>query len=159
MPQSGKEESGGLHAIRGAALSYTQDPFQNPVEECFRYESDALIVMQGGVVTAFGAAGDLLHDLPGEVEITRYENCLIMPGFIDCHVHYPQTEIIGVYGKHLLDWLHKYTFVAEQNFKDSEHARHTARGFSTRKPALRNDDVVSVLYGRRNLRRCVFRRV
>ncbi|MGI9272296.1 MAG: guanine deaminase [Woeseiaceae bacterium] len=129
MPQSGDAQSSGIRAIRGAALSYTKSPFQHPIEDCFVYESDALIVMQNGVIQAFGAASDVAKTLPDDVKVTRYDNCLILPGFIDCHVHYPQTEIIGVYGKHLLDWLHKYTFVAEQNFKDSDHARHTAKVF------------------------------
>lgn len=116
-------------AIRGAALSYTKDPFQNPIEECFVYESDAIVVMQGGMISAFGPASDIAKSLPDGVRVTRYDNCLILAGFIDCHVHYPQTEIIGTYGKHLLDWLHEYTFVAEQKFKDSAHAHATARVF------------------------------
>ena len=93
-----------LTAIRGAALSYTKDPFQHPLEDCFVYESDALIVMRDGVITEFGAASDFLDTLPEGIAVTTYDNCLILPGFIDCHVHYPQTQIIGVYGKHLLDW-------------------------------------------------------
>lgn len=116
-----------LTAIRGAALSYSKDPFRFPLEECVVYESDALIVMQHGKITSFGPASDGLSQLPDDTVVTEYQDCLILPGFIDCHVHYPQTEIIGVYGQHLLDWLHKYTFVAEQNFKNIEHARTTAK--------------------------------
>ena len=118
-----------LTAIRGAALSYSKDPFRHPLEECVVYESDALVVMQDGLISQFGPASELMESLPEGTEVTLYENCLILPGFIDCHVHYPQTEIIGVYGKHLLDWLEKYTFVAEQNFKDRDHASNTAKVF------------------------------
>lgn len=118
-----------ITAIRGAALSYTRDPFQHPIEDSYVYEADALIVMQGGRVTAFGPASQIARSLVRDVQVTRYENCLILPGFIDCHVHYPQTEIIGAYGKHLLDWLHKYTFVAEQKFKNKNHAHDTAKVF------------------------------
>jgi guanine deaminase len=116
-------------AIRGAALSYRKDPFRFPLDECVVYEPDALIVMQDGKIQSFGDAQAGLSGLPEGVSVQAYENCLILPGFIDCHVHYPQTEIIGVYGKHLLDWLHKYTFIAEQNFKNKEHARTTAKVF------------------------------
>jgi guanine deaminase len=129
MAATDHENRSKVTAIRGAALSYSKDPFRHPLEDCVNYESDALVVMQDGVIKQFGAASELMSLLPEGVDITLYENCLIMPGFIDCHVHYPQTEIIGVYGKHLLDWLHKYTFVAEQNFKSSEHARNTAKVF------------------------------
>jgi guanine deaminase len=52
-----------------------------------------------------------------------------MAGFIDCHVHYPQTQIIGAFGEQLIDWLNKYTFVAEQQFADPVHAREVARVF------------------------------
>ncbi|MDJ0958847.1 MAG: guanine deaminase, partial [Arenicellales bacterium] len=52
-----------------------------------------------------------------------------IPGFIDCHVHYPQTEIIGAYGEQLIDWLTKYAFVAEQKFDDDAYAADAARIF------------------------------
>lgn len=129
MPPASERRNKSVTAIRGAALSYLKDPFRHPIEECFVYETDALIVIEAGVITGFGPSEELSRTLPEDVEVTHYPNCLIMPGFIDCHVHYPQTEIIGVYGKHLLDWLHKYTFIAEQNFTDSEHARATAKVF------------------------------
>ena len=129
MAGSASSQEPVVTAIRGAALSYCNDPFQLPLDECVVHEPDALIVMQDGRITRFGAAEKELGRLPDGVPVTEYENCLILPGFIDCHVHYPQTEIIGVYGKHLLEWLHKYTFIAEQNFKNKEHARATARVF------------------------------
>lgn len=127
MSQS--QDQGGVSAIRGAALTYTDDPFRKPVEDCFVYESDALIVMQDGKILQFGPASELMPGLPEGTEVTTYENSLILPGFIDCHVHYPQTEIIGAYGKQLIDWLNKYTFVAEQNFKSKDHAREVAKVF------------------------------
>lgn len=129
MPEAGSQEQSQSTAIRGAALSYSKNPFQFPMDDCVVYYDDALIVMQDGLIKSIEDAGAGIENLPENVRVTEYKNCLIMPGFIDCHVHYPQTEIIGVYGKHLLDWLHKYTFVAEQNFKDIEHARATAKVF------------------------------
>ena len=67
-----------------------------------------------------------------------------MAGFIDSHVHYPQTEIIGAYGAQLLDWLNKYTFVAEQRFADKRHARAAAQVFL--KESLRNGITTSAVY-------------
>ena len=129
MTKTANPQQPAVTAIRGAALSYCNDPFRFPLDQCVVYEPDALIVMQEGRIQRIGAAADELARLPEGTPVTVYENCLIMPGFIDCHVHYPQTEIIGVYGKHLLEWLHKYTFIAEQNFKNKEHARTTAKVF------------------------------
>jgi len=116
-------------ALRGAALSYVQDPFQESVQGCFRYESDAIVVMQDGLIAAFGPAHEIAKTLSDDVQVTRYDNCLIVPGLIDCHVHYPQTEIIGAFGKHLLDWLQNYAFVAEQKFGNFDHAQAVAQLF------------------------------
>jgi guanine deaminase len=116
-------------AIRGPALTFTGDPFVDGVE-AMRYESDAIIGMSGGKITHFGAADAVRRALPPGTPIKEYgPDSLILPGFIDCHVHYPQTQIIGAYGEQLLDWLNKYTFVAEQQFADAEHARAVAAIF------------------------------
>jgi guanine deaminase len=67
-----------------------------------------------------------------------------MAGFIDCHVHYPQTQIIGAYGEQLIDWLNKYTFIAEQQFADKDHAREVARVFL--KECLRAGTTTATVY-------------
>jgi guanine deaminase len=67
--------------------------------------------------------------VPTGVEITSYKNSVILPGFIDSHVHYPQTQIIGAYGEQLLDWLNNYTFIAEQQFANKGHAAEVANVF------------------------------
>ncbi|OYQ73835.1 guanine deaminase [Wohlfahrtiimonas sp. G9077] len=115
-------------AIRGAMLTFHKDPFFHPLDECYTYESDAIIVMDQGIITAVGAASDLLPTL-GDLPVTRYENSIITAGFIDSHVHYPQTEIIASYGEQLIDWLNEYTFIAEQNFADKTHAKEVAEIF------------------------------
>ena len=97
----------GATAIRGPVLTYVGDPFVLPADECVHFESDALVVMRDGYVVGFGPASGALPTLPSDVLVTHYPNALILPGFIDCHVHYPQTEIIGAFGKKLIDWLNK----------------------------------------------------
>ena len=118
-----------VSAIRGAALTFTGDPFSEPSEAVMRYERDAILLMQNGLITAFGDAGMVLPTLPDDIEITTYPDSLILPGFIDCHVHYPQTQIIGAGGEVLIDWLDKYTFVAEQAFAERDHASASAEVF------------------------------
>ena len=49
-----------------------------------------------------------------------------MPGLIDSHIHYPQSEMIGMYGKQLLDWLNEYTYPTEETLGDSEYAGRVA---------------------------------
>jgi guanine deaminase len=118
-----------LSAIRGAALTFTGDPFSEPSDSAIRYERDAILVMEDGLITEFGDAETLLPTLWDGVEITTYNDSLILPGFIDCHVHYPQTQIIGAAGEALIDWLDKYTFVAEQAFTERDHASESAEIF------------------------------
>src|SRR3954465_7862678 len=114
-------------ALRGRALTFTGDPFALGVDATLRFESDAIVAMAGGLITGFGPASEVLARLPPDAVITQCgKDSLILPGFIDCHVHYPQTQIIGAYGEQLLDWLDKYTFVAEQRFADAAHARKVA---------------------------------
>jgi guanine deaminase len=117
-------------AIRGPALTFTGDPFATSVADTLRFESDALIAMSGGRVTHFGPAALVKPGLPPGTAVKEFgRDHLILPGFIDCHVHYPQLQIIGAFGEQLLDWLEKYTFVAEQQFADPAHARRVAALF------------------------------
>jgi len=118
------------HAIRGPALTFTGDAFVEGIESTMRYEGDAIVGMAGGRITHFGAADAIEPQLPAGTHLEEYgRDTLILPGFIDCHVHYPQAQIIGAYGEQLLDWLEKYTFVAEQQFADVAHARAVAEIF------------------------------
>jgi len=116
-------------AVRGDVLTFVDDPFQAEMSACVRFTPDAIIVMRDGVITHVGPAADVIDQVPEGVEVTRYTDAVIMAGFIDCHVHYPQTQIIGAFGEQLMDWLHKYTFVAEQGFADPQHCREVAQVF------------------------------
>jgi guanine deaminase len=119
-------EPGAGHALRGPALTFVDDPFQSGAE-AMRYEPDAVVAMCNGRITHFGAASTMLPGLaPGTPVRHTGRDSLILAGFIDSHVHYPQTQIIGSYGEQLIDWLDRYTFIAEQAFASVAHARLTA---------------------------------
>src|SRR6188474_1619861 len=117
------ETSAHMHALRGAALTFVADPSEaGPT--ALRYESDAVVAMASGRISRFGPASQVLPGLqPGTPVRAVGPDRLILPGFIDCHVHYPQTQIIGARGEPLIDWLQKYTFVAEQQFASPGHSR------------------------------------
>ena len=83
--------------------------------EAYRYfEDGGLAVVDGKIVEAgpFEAMRSRYPDFP----VTDYSGKLITPGFIDSHIHFSQSEIQGMYGKQLLDWLDEYTFPAEGSF-------------------------------------------
>ena len=116
-------------ALRGAMLTFRDDPFTHALSACAVYEPDAIIVMANGLIDAVGPAADILPTLPADVPVTVWRDCVLLPGFIDSHVHYPQTEMIGAHGEQLIDWLNNYTFVAEQGFADKTHADEVADVF------------------------------
>lgn len=117
-------------AIRGPALTYTGDPFKEGLEHTMVYESDAIVAFQDGKITHFGPADNIESQLPAGTAIRRFgKDSLISAGFIDSHVHYPQTPMIAAFGTQLLDWLNKYTFPTEEKFSDKEHARDVAKVF------------------------------
>jgi guanine deaminase len=119
-----------ITAIRGPVLTYTGDPFKSGLDHTMVYESDAIVAMANGLITHFGPAEQVRSQLPADIEIKNYgKDSLISAGFIDSHVHFPQTPMIGAYGEQLLDWLNKYTFPTEQKFSDKEFARSVAKVF------------------------------
>jgi guanine deaminase len=121
--------SGAVTAIRGAVLSFTGDPFLEDPAACTRYESDAIVAMADGRIVDCGPADVVAARLPAGAAMTRYADALITAGFVDTHVHYPQTDVIASYGRQLLDWLNEFTFPAEQAFADPGHARRVAKFF------------------------------
>ena len=116
-------------AYRAAILHSLDDPAQVGVEASYDYFEDGLLVVEGGQITAVGPAAELLAGLPADVEVIEYRDALITPGFIDTHIHFPQTGMIGAYGEQLLDWLNNYTFPCESQFGDKAHADEVAQLF------------------------------
>ena len=117
-------------AIRGPVLSFTGDPFKSGLEHTMLHESDAIVAMADGLITHFGPADKILPQLPPGTAVKNYgRDSLISAGFIDSHVHFPQTPMIAAYGEQLLSWLNKYTFPTEQKYADKEFARSVAKVF------------------------------
>jgi guanine deaminase len=124
-----KKTTGELTALRGTIVTCRDDPFLNDPAKALAIETDGIVLCRGGLVEAFGPAGELLKTMPSDVTITSYPGCLIAPGFIDTHVHYVQTGMVASYGTQLLDWLDRYAFPAEIAFQDPAHAAAMARVF------------------------------
>ena len=110
--------------LTGQILSFAADPFQAGVEAA-RIETDGALLIEGGVIRAAGPKAEILAANPG-VAVENHGHNLISAGFIDAHVHFPQTAIIASWGKRLIDWLNSYTFPEEMRFKDPAYAAEIA---------------------------------
>ena len=132
-------------ALRGPALTFTGDPFECGLDATMRYEFDAIVAFGAGRITHFGPASVVGPQLPDGL---RIEDCgpdaLISAGFLDSHVHFPQTPIIGSHGTQLLDWLQTYTFPMERGFSDKAFASSVAKVFL--QECLRNGITTSCVY-------------
>lgn len=116
-------------AIRGSFLDFRQVVSQSEeIADQFRHIQDGLLVIRAGRVLWFGAWAEG-RDLYPDIPVTHYPDKWIVPGFIDTHIHYPQTEMIGAYGEQLLNWLNKHTFPVEAQFGDIAHAEVVADFF------------------------------
>lgn len=128
MNDSSRSPQGALRAIRGSFLDFVDDPFYVSEAESVRYIADGLLVLEDGKVKELGSYESLQAQYAG-VSVTAYPEMLIMPGFIDTHIHFPQTGIIAAYGEQLLEWLNKYIFPTESKFKDQAYAEEVAAIF------------------------------
>jgi guanine deaminase len=130
-------------ALRGRVIDFADDPAVAGSAAIRDFE-DGLVVVAEGKIEAVGEAAALLPTLAPGTPLDDWRGCLILPGLIDLHIHYPQTRVIASYGAQLLEWLHKYTFIEEQRFADPEHCRRSAAFFCDE--MLRNGTTTAAVY-------------
>lgn len=127
-----------------------REPVLHPkdLETQVRYIEDGLMLLSGGHIAWLGSRqegiGKLAQVAPS-LEIDDYRDKLIVPGFVDTHVHYPQTEIIGAYGEQLLEWLTRYTFPAEQQYHCADYSKRTSKFFLNQ--LLLNGTTTALVFG------------
>ncbi|MBS0402875.1 MAG: guanine deaminase [Proteobacteria bacterium] len=113
-------------ALRGDLLDFTARPARaDPDSAAVRWRPDHWLLVDAGRIV--GAQ----PEPPGE-GWARIDHAgrLILPGFVDTHVHSPQLDVIGSWGAQLLDWLETYTFPAEQRFADPAQAERGSNAFA-----------------------------
>lgn len=113
--------------ILGQVLSYSGDPIVEGLSAAHVLTRGAVAV-EGGKISAVGDATDLRARFP-QATVHDHGQKLISAGFIDAHVHYPQTAIIASWGKRLIDWLNTYTFPEEMRFSDPAYADDIANRY------------------------------
>ena len=129
-------------AYRSSFFHCLADP--GAKDTAVEYLEDGLMIVRDGNVEILGNAADLLPGLSENIEQVDLRGKLIVPGFVDCHVHYPQVDIIASYGEQLLDWLNKYAYPVEERFSNPEYAREVAEFFTDE--LLRNGTTTALVF-------------
>lgn len=136
----------GRFAVRGSILHFLDDPARHADgTAAFEYHEDGVLVVEGGHVSKVGSAPEMLPSLGRGTPVEDLTGTLVLPGFIDAHVHFVQTDIIGSHGRRLLEWLERYTFPAERAFADPTHAAGVAQFFV--RELLRNGTTTALVMG------------
>ena len=119
-----------ITVVRGRFLDIQKTVSQaQDIIDQVRYIEDGVLIAKQGQIRWFGNWDDAQAHLPANVEIQHYPEQLIIPGMIDTHIHFPQTEMVGAYGEQLLSWLNTYTFPTEIQFQDPSYAQKIAEFF------------------------------
>ncbi len=126
---AGEARAAGVAVHRGRLLSFVSDPGEGVDEASYRYHPDGAFVVEHGRIAAVGPAESLLATLPADIPVLDHGRHLLLPGFIDTHIHYPQTDVIAAGGRQLLDWLEHHTFPEERRFGDAAHAAEVSEFF------------------------------
>ncbi|ASV86306.1 guanine deaminase [Ochrobactrum quorumnocens] len=115
--------------IRGRVLTFRDEPQSLDDSQSYRYIEDGAVLVENGRIARLGDYAEISAEAGSDVKVADHRPHLILPGFIDTHIHYPQTQVVASYAANLLEWLNTYTFVAEQKFADEQHAEFIAERF------------------------------
>jgi guanine deaminase len=107
------------------------------------YLPEGALVIESGIITQSGPVDNVV--IPEDAEVHDFGRQLVVPGFVDTHVHYPQVDIVASYGSQLLNWLERFTFPAEGRFLDEQYATETAGFFLDE--LLRNGTTTALVFG------------
>ncbi len=133
-----------VSAHRGEILHFLGNPEIERAAAIAHFQ-DGLLVIEDGVIQYCGPANQRIETLPSECQIIAHHNALILPGFVDTHIHFPQVEVMAAYGTQLLDWLETHTFPAEAKFSDETYASEVARFFLDQ--LLANGTTTALVFG------------
>ncbi|WP_372882227.1 guanine deaminase [Psychromonas sp.] len=117
-----------MKIIRASFLHFLDEPANvKDISDAYQYLPDGLMVIDKGKIKSLKPCTTADLSLYRNIEDQRGK--LIVPGFIDTHIHYPQTQMIASYSEQLLQWLKTHTYPTEKQFSDHRHARYISRFF------------------------------
>lgn len=114
--------------LRGRLLTFHREPLNGDDADAYTYLEDGALLVQDGIIQSTGAFSDVQAQAPA-APVTDHRPHLMLAGFIDPHIHFPQVQVIASWGSQLLDWLNNYTFPEETRFSDPDHSARMASEF------------------------------
>ncbi|MEK1930717.1 MAG: guanine deaminase [Pararhizobium sp.] len=130
--------------IRGRVLTFVNEPQGIDDTASYLAIEDGAVLVRDGKIAAVGDHADIRRIAGADVTIADHRPHLVLPGLIDTHLHFPQTQAIASYGAQLLEWLNTYIFVEEQKFAEPDHAAFVAGRFMDE--LLSNGTTTAVAY-------------
>ncbi|WP_457584064.1 guanine deaminase [Ensifer canadensis] len=115
--------------IRGRLLSFHRAPTAIDDSAAYAYESDGALLVEDGQIKASGTYETVKAEAADDIVEFDHRPHLIVPGFIDTHLHFPQMQVMASYAANLLEWLNTYTFPEECRFVETAHAQRIASRF------------------------------
>ncbi|KQY13832.1 guanine deaminase [Rhizobium sp. Root482] len=115
--------------IRGRVLTFIDEPQSLDDSASYRAVEDGAVLVRDGRIAGVGDYADIRRQASPDVAVADHRPHLVLPGLIDTHLHFPQTQAIASYGAQLMEWLNTYIFVEEQKFSEPEHAAFIAGRF------------------------------
>ncbi|MDI9275775.1 guanine deaminase [Pantoea sp. EABMAA-21] len=109
-----------------------------------RYLEDGLLTFRAGKVVSL-ESWEIAEGRVDAATVIDLRGKLIVPGFVDTHIHYPQTEMIGAFGEQLLEWLNQYTFPVESQYHCPDHAAQMSAFFLQQ--LLSNGTTTALVFG------------
>lgn len=134
--------AGEIIGYKANILFFTDNPLTN--KNSYKYFPKGVLYIQNGKILDVGDY-NTLETKYKNTKLIDYSNKFILPGFIDTHIHYPQSEMIASYGSQLLDWLNKYTLPTEKLFSDPKEATYEANFFLDQ--LLKNGTTTALIFG------------
>ncbi|MCY1708960.1 guanine deaminase [Pannonibacter sp. SL95] len=115
--------------LRGRIVSFLRRPHGADDDGALVHHADGGLLIENGLITAMGPFAEVEAAAPAATPVTDHRPHLLMAGFIDPHLHFPQAQVIASWADQLLDWLNDHTFPAEQKFADLAHGQRIATAF------------------------------
>jgi len=115
--------------LRGRLLTFKREPLNADDTGAFDYIEGGALVINDGMIETIGNYPELNSSIDSATEQIDHRPHLLMAGFIDTHLHFPQTQVIASWGAQLMDWLNNYTFPEETRYADDTFAQSMAARF------------------------------